>query len=106
MFALETRRANVAAGNPTRESKRGALDEKPGDDAGGDTDREPPMHLRARQDTDHIGHADMRRRRLIEAGGIAQHTLDEMVHHGNGDVGKKKAGDLPLSCSLPEISSA
>ena len=51
------------------------------------------MHVGAGNRADHVGGADLARRRLVEAGRIAHRALDQMVEDRERDIDEQQAGD-------------
>ena len=100
---LQQRRADVAAGDAGGESPGGLFDQHPGEDAAQDAGHEAPVHVHARDVADAERVVDCGGRRLVQARRVAQRSLDDLVHQGDGDIGHQQAGDrLVHPAILPE----
>ena len=84
--AHDLRRADVAAGNPRGEAEHGVIDQDVGRERGDHAEHQSPMHVGAGNAADHVGCADLAGRRLVEAGGVAHHALDQMVEDRKADI--------------------
>ena len=51
------------------------------------------MHIQPRHGVEHVLVADAIGGRLVQAGGIAQHALDEVVEQRQTDIGQHQTGD-------------
>ena len=91
--ANHARRPQIAPGDPRGKADRGVADQHVGADADDDADRQAPMDLGTGHCADHVGIADRRRGRLVEAARIAERPLDELVQNGDRDVVQQQAGN-------------
>jgi hypothetical protein len=58
------------------------------------------MHVGTGNAADHVGGADLARRRLVEAGGIAHHALDQMVQDRERDIDQQQAGNRFIDAAV------
>jgi hypothetical protein len=71
---------------PARPAAGGVIDQDVGGDRGDQAEHQAPMHVGAGNGSDHVGGADLARRRLVEARGVAHRALDQMVEDGERDI--------------------
>src|ERR1700722_17264428 len=83
--------ANIAAGNARRETEHGMINQDVGRDGSDDPEHQSPMYVGTGYRSQHVGGADLACRRLVEAGGVAHHALDQMVEDRQRDVDQKQA---------------
>jgi hypothetical protein len=85
--------AQVAAGHPRGEAGGGAEDQHPGAKAGQHAQQQAGMHIAARQLAQHVGIADPPGAGLVEAGGVAEQPLHQVVEQRDADIGQHQRGD-------------
>ncbi len=61
---------------------------------------EPPMHVGARNGAEHIGGADLARRRLVQARRIAHRPLDQLVEDRKRDIDQQQARDRLVDAAI------
>src|SRR5439155_18718856 len=91
--AGQPRRARVATDDAQRETVRRIADEHVHRDTEDDAEAEPPVDVEAGQVADHVDVADVRRRGLVEARGVSQRPLDDVIEERHGDVRQQQARD-------------
>ncbi|MGY3573658.1 hypothetical protein ACVMB1_000862 [Bradyrhizobium sp. USDA 4504] len=85
--------ADVASGDARGEAEGGVIDQDVGGDGGDEAEHQAPMHVGAGNGADHVGGADLARRRLVEARRIAHRPLDQMVQNRKRDIDQQQARD-------------
>src|ERR1700737_692990 len=92
--------ANIAAGDAGGEAEHGVINQYVGCDRSDNAERQSPMHVGAGYRSDHVGGADLPRRRLVEAGRVAHRPLDQMVEDRESDVDEQQAGDRLVDAAV------
>src|SRR5581483_3930978 len=91
--AYHARRLGIAADHSHGKAPSGEALHDIDEYAGGNAEYQAPMNVSAGNGADHVGIANWKGRRLVEAGWIAQRPFDEVVHQSDGNVSEQQARD-------------